>query len=147
MNNELSELVSDEKINKVWANANFGDISKRDVIKDALLQIAGGFSTGGTAAYILKELGLIRTSGEDLTKMGRRYLFYAFHPKANPTSPSHTGTADNDMTAEEFFNDPGGMFTLDFLSEEERQTIYKAIDLFVKGKLRMADRTTLNFKS
>ena len=62
-------------------------------------------------------------------------------------SPSHTGTADNDMTAEEFFNDPGGMFTLDFLSEEERQTIYKAIDLFVKGKLRMADRTTLNFKS
>ena len=60
-------------------------------------------------------------------------------------SSSHTGTApENDMTAEQFFNDPGGMFTLDFLSEEERQTIYKAIDLFVKGKLRMADRTAPN---
>lgn len=51
------------------------------------------------------------------------------------TTP-HTG----DMTVQEFFNDPNGMFTLDFLSEEERETLYKAIDLYAMGKVRQSQK-------
>ncbi len=40
-----------------------------------------------------------------------------------------------DMTAEEFFN---GLFNLDFMSEEEKQTIYKGAELFAKGKVQQA---------
>lgn len=43
-----------------------------------------------------------------------------------------------DMTAQEFFNHPDGMFTLDFLTKEEQETLYKAIDLFAAGKVRQA---------
>ena len=37
-----------------------------------------------------------------------------------------------DMTVEDFYSG----FNLDFLSEEERQTIYKATELYAEGKLR-----------
>lgn len=85
MNQELRKLVTDEEIDKAWGNANFGSESKRDVIKDALLQLAGDFRTGHTAECILKELGLVGTN-ISLTKKGKRYLFYAFHPKNNQPS-------------------------------------------------------------
>lgn len=87
MNNELLEIITDDQINDVWGSADFGNVSRRDIIKDALLQIAGDFSTGSTATAILKELSLINASGKGLTKKGRRYLFYAFRPKAVPDSP------------------------------------------------------------
>lgn len=42
-----------------------------------------------------------------------------------------------DMTVEEFYSG----FNLDFMSEEERQTIYTATELYAKGKLRQASLT------
>ena len=92
INEELVNLISDDQINAAWGNANFGDASKRDVIKDALLQIAGDFRTGHTAECILTELGLI-TSKRALTKKGKRYLFYSFHPKAASTPPAKEQTS------------------------------------------------------
>lgn len=55
--------------------------------------------------------------------------------KSHPSPPA---VPESDMTAEEFFNGEGGMFTLDFLTYEEQQTIYKAFDLFAAGKVRQA---------
>lgn len=62
--------------------------------------------------------------------------------KLTPSQPlHHQGRTVEEipyMTPEEFFNAPGGMFTLNFLSQEEKQTIYKATELYVKGRLRYA---------
>ena len=41
----------------------------------------------------------------------------------------------NNMTAKEFFSNT---FSLDFLSEEEQETIFAAAELYAKGKIREA---------
>jgi hypothetical protein len=78
----IKELVTDEEINKAWGNADFGiDLSKRDIINNALLKIACEYMIGSTARYILIELGLIRTTPSRkyvLTDNGRYYLFKVF---------------------------------------------------------------------
>ena len=43
--------------------------------------------------------------------------------------------SQTDMTAEEFFN---GLFNLDWMTEEEKQTIYQGAELFAKGKVHQA---------
>ena len=72
-----NQIITDEQINKAWGHASFGDASKRDVIANSLLKYASGYSTGYTANYICKELGLI-TKGDNLTTLGKRYLFAAY---------------------------------------------------------------------
>lgn len=65
----------------------------------------------------------------------------ALHESKPPQPLHHQGRTVEEvpyMTPEEFFNTPGGMFTLDFLSQEEKKTIYKATELYVKGRLRYA---------
>jgi len=74
---ELEKLISDEELNTAWGNANFGDTSKRDVVKNALLKCASGYHTGNTAKCIVAELGLVTTKWT-LTKLGKRYLYEAF---------------------------------------------------------------------
>lgn len=73
----VNTIVTDEKINKVWGNASFGDTPRRDVIANSLLKYASGYSTGHTANCICRELGLI-TKGDNLTTLGKRYLFAAY---------------------------------------------------------------------
>ncbi|MBL4761248.1 MAG: hypothetical protein JKY93_00945 [Gammaproteobacteria bacterium] len=72
--------VSDEEINTAWGNANFGKCDKRLVILEALLQIAGGFSTGYTATCICQELKLLGKSSRgkppSMTKKGKRVMYY-----------------------------------------------------------------------
>lgn len=74
----VKEIVSDEVVDKVWENANFGSQSKRDVIKYTLLKCAGGYRSGHTESSIMRELGLIKISKWELTKKGQKYLFAAF---------------------------------------------------------------------
>lgn len=73
----VEDVVSDDKITIVWGNADFGDISRRDVIANSLLKYACGFFTGKTARVIITELGLL-DGREKLTTMGRRYLWAAY---------------------------------------------------------------------
>lgn len=72
--------ISDEEIDRVWGNANFGGRNKRQVILETLLQISGDFSTGHTAMCICQELGLlgVGTSRKlpKLTKKGKRVMYY-----------------------------------------------------------------------
>lgn len=72
------DIVSDEQINNAWGNASFGkDVSKRDVIGNAILKYASGYCTGHTIECICKELGLL-TKNYNLSTKGKRYLFAHF---------------------------------------------------------------------
>lgn len=73
----VEEIVPDDELNKAWANANFGNVERRDVVKGVLLKCASGYYTGHTAKSIVSELGLVTPSWK-LTKRGKRYLFAAY---------------------------------------------------------------------
>lgn len=74
---KVEHIISEDRLNEVWGNANFGNVSKRDVINNSVLKCASGYYTGHTAKCILEELGLV-TKKWTLTKMGKEYLFVAF---------------------------------------------------------------------
>ena len=74
-----SEIISDEEIERVHAYANFGDMLKRDVVDDGVLQFVFGYDTGHTQMTILREHGLLRASKPrsyraDLSAKGKDYL-------------------------------------------------------------------------
>lgn len=74
-----SEVISDEEIERVHANANFGIMTKRDVVDDGVLKYAFGYSTGHTQMTILREHGLLRalrpgSYRADLSAKGKKYL-------------------------------------------------------------------------
>jgi hypothetical protein len=75
----VEQLISDQTIDVVFAHSDFGSVSKRDVIRYALLKCACGIYTCHTAKVILHELGLVNIMKYKLTKSGKEYLFYAFY--------------------------------------------------------------------
>lgn len=80
-------IVSDEEIERVHANANFGSLSKRKVVNDGVLKTAMGYSMGHTQLCILVEHGLVKTpkpmhhGTTTLTKKGFKYLQSVFRYK------------------------------------------------------------------
>jgi len=79
----LEKLLSENDINKAWGNASFGgDISKRDVIQNALMKFATGYGTGYTIEQICRELKLI-TKQCNLTTLGKRYLYDSYYHKTS----------------------------------------------------------------
>lgn len=76
---EAQKLVTDEQVEKAFEGTNFGGGDKRDIIRETLLQLNAGFSSGHTAKVICRELGLLGKN--DLTKKGKRYLHHAFTRK------------------------------------------------------------------
>ena len=71
------EIISDEEIERVHANANFGGMEKRDVVNLGVLKCASGYYQGATSMAIVKEHGLV-TYTYELTSKGRTYLWEAF---------------------------------------------------------------------
>ncbi len=82
---KIEEIISDEEIERVHANADFGNILKRDVVNYALLKAASGYHNGHTAKTIIIEHGLI-THKLNLTKKGKKYLWEAFGRDAHGQS-------------------------------------------------------------
>lgn len=77
MTDSVKEIVSDNDVDRVHANANFGSMTKRQVVDEGVLKYAFGFSTGHTMMTILSEHGLIQKPtgySSKLTKKGYRYL-------------------------------------------------------------------------
>lgn len=71
--------IPDAELDRVFANANFGDRTKRQIVLETLLQHAGGFTTGHTAMVICQELGLLGKHYNGvcrLTKRGKRVMYY-----------------------------------------------------------------------
>lgn len=77
-------LISDDEIDRVHANANFGSMDKREVVNQGVLKCASGFRQGSTSTAIIKEHGLINNNYK-LTEKGRNYLWAAF---SNPPARS-----------------------------------------------------------
>lgn len=74
-----SDIIGDDEIERVHEYANFGDMKKRDVVDEGVLQYAFGYDTGHTQMTILREHGLLRASKPnsykaDLSAKGRNYL-------------------------------------------------------------------------
>lgn len=76
------ELVTDEELDKVHGNANFG-ISKRDVLMLGVLKCASGYYQGHTSKTICIQHGLITKKTYKLTDKGRKYLWAAFNGGSN----------------------------------------------------------------
>lgn len=129
----MSEYISDEDIDAVWGNANFGDRPRRDVVNEALFQVAGGYSTGHTAKCICQELGLVgnkRGAYQSLTKKGKRYLYEVYKGMKKNTR------TDNKTTA--LLKEVRGMLQVASFKEDHARTIeghlraIKAIDKHLK---------------
>lgn len=80
---DVLEIVSDEEMEKVWGNANFGSMSKRDVIRFGLLKNVSGYHQGSTSLHIITELRLVTYANHNITKKGREYLWVAFNEGSN----------------------------------------------------------------
>ena len=77
------EIISDEEIERIHGHANFGSVSKRSVVDEAVLKTSCGYHTGGTARSIIIEHGLAKSQNDPnkvpkLTAKGRLYLWSAF---------------------------------------------------------------------
>ena len=77
MSETAQNIIRDEELIEAFGNANFGSISKRDVVKFGLLKCVCGYYQGHTSTQIITELGLINKEYE-ITAKGRQYLWLAF---------------------------------------------------------------------
>ncbi|MDL4864120.1 hypothetical protein NPJ88_017440 [Halomonas elongata] len=71
------EIISDEEIERVHANANFGAMGKRTAVNQGVLKCASGYYQGHTSRQIITEHGLV-THDYELTAKGKAYLWAAF---------------------------------------------------------------------
>ena len=71
------ELISDAALDKAWGHANFGGMTKREVIRMGTLKCLAGWHQGYTSKTICTELGLINDKYK-VTAKGRAYLWLAF---------------------------------------------------------------------
>jgi hypothetical protein len=78
------DMISDAALAEVFAGTNFGASKPREIVAETLLKIAGGFSSGNTALECCQELGLVGKNKihPQLTRTGRKYLYYAHKPRA-----------------------------------------------------------------
>ncbi len=77
MTERVEDIISDDEIERVHANANFGSMTKRDVVNQGVLKCASGYYQGSTSTQIITEHGLVDAKYR-LTKKGKRYLWAAF---------------------------------------------------------------------
>lgn len=77
-----NEIISDEEIERVHANAKFGYTTKREVVRLGVLKAASGYHQGFTSETIIREHGLI-TKKYSLTRKGKAYLWAAFSDGSN----------------------------------------------------------------
>lgn len=73
----VESIISDQKIEEVHGYANFGNMTKRDVVNVGVAQSALGYSMGHTMRAILIEHRLVKNTGgyhPRLTRRGESYL-------------------------------------------------------------------------
>ena len=70
---EAQKIISDDEVETVHANANFGSMKKRDVLNLGVLKCYCGYYQGYTSRTINIEHGLI-SQDYKVTEKGRKYL-------------------------------------------------------------------------
>lgn len=84
MSEKPEDIITDEEIERVHGNANFGGMDKRTVVNQGVLKCASGYYQGSTSNAIIRDHGLVSKDYE-LTPKGRAYLWAVF---SNPPSDS-----------------------------------------------------------
>lgn len=74
--NSVEGIVSDEELDRAYANADFGNMTKREVVRLGVLKCISGWHQGHTSEMICRELGLISPQYR-VTAKGRMYSWYA----------------------------------------------------------------------
>ena len=82
------QIISDDMIEQVHGYANFGPVSKRDVVAEGVLKYAFGYTSGHTQLMIILEHGLVRNPRPGryettLTNKGMAYLRAVFGSRFN----------------------------------------------------------------
>jgi len=77
MSERPEKIISDDEIERVHGNANFGSMDKRAVVNQGVLKCASGYYQGSTSTAIIKAHGLIDDKYR-LTAKGRAYLWETF---------------------------------------------------------------------
>ena len=70
-------IIPDEEIEKVHANADFGGMTKREVVNFGVLKCARRYYQGHTSNQIIKEHGLVDDE-YNLTHKGCAYLWSVY---------------------------------------------------------------------
>lgn len=91
---EIKDIISDKEVEYVHANANYGNKDKREVVNEALLKHVCEYKNGFTSDQIIKEHGLITSSGK-ITEKGRRYLWEVYHRKLQPIDKGELASKAN----------------------------------------------------
>jgi hypothetical protein len=95
------EIITDEEIERVHGNANFGSMSKRRVVDVGVWKYAIGYTCGHTQCEILRDHGLItgarngrHRAKASLTEKGKSYARALYNadvwPALNPESKRPT---------------------------------------------------------
>ncbi len=75
-------MVTEEELDRVWGNANFGTEARMDTVKYAVLKRASGYYNGHTSEGICVELGLLtKQTTSRLTARGKFCLWQWFGKK------------------------------------------------------------------
>ena len=67
-------ILSDQEVHDVAVNADFGSMTKRQMINKGVLKCACGFYSGSMLTFILEQHGLINKDNS-LTVKGKAYLW------------------------------------------------------------------------
>ena len=73
----IEKIITEDELNDVFSNTDFGGALKRDVVKYALLKVACGYANGKTTHGIILDLGLVNEKNR-LTKKGKEYLWECY---------------------------------------------------------------------
>ena len=73
-----NEIVSDQELNDVCVNADFGGADKRDVLNNAVLKVACQFYSGSVVEAMLQQHSLADMSTYELTIKGKAYLWAVY---------------------------------------------------------------------
>ena len=74
-------MVTEAEIDAAYGNANFGDMSKIDVVRFGVLKRACGYHQGYTSRQISIDLGLIDGKTKQLTDRGKFCLWEWFNER------------------------------------------------------------------
>lgn len=73
--------ITDEEIDAAFKGTNFGGSKPWDLVKNGLLKVGCGYSSGHTLTVILEELGLIKVKRERgySVKMTSKGEYWCYH--------------------------------------------------------------------
>jgi len=74
---KTEKIISNDEIERVHGNANFGAMQKREVVDQGVLKCSCGYFMGSTSTKILEDHGLVDDQYR-LTPKGKMYLWAAF---------------------------------------------------------------------